>query len=168
MVSGKKCGVRLVHALGHAADLHRMCVVNQIGPKSAARSLGLPPAQVKGAVRLLKSLPQLPSPERLALVVQRDYGLDDDDVGEMFGRSGRWSALVRSRAVELRDREPIAERLEWLEDGLQPDHPSPLEIRARALAVRLARPPARQPEVLMGVTGFQWSDDLNEFFPVCG
>ena len=167
MVTGKSCGIRLRHALGCAGELWRMSLVNKIVAQAVSRSLDLPRSQVRGAIRLLQSLPRLPSPERLALVVQRDYGLDDDDVGEMFGRSGQWSAWVRSQAAELRASEPIDERLEWLEEGLQPDHPTPREIQARALAIRLSRRPERVVAFPMGATAFTWSRSLNAFLPVC-
>lgn len=138
MASGSDCGFRLRHALGCAEDVWRMCVINHLPAVLAARTLGLHAEQVQGSVRLLKSLPSRPSDERLALVVLKDPGLDDDDVAEIFDRSTRWVAAVRNHADELRTLEPIQPSLEWLESGLQEDDPSPDEILARSMAIRLS------------------------------
>jgi hypothetical protein len=74
----------------------------------------------------------------LALVVMRDYGMDNRDIAEIFGRSPRWARLVRERAVELREAEPIREELEYLDDGLQQGDPTPMEILEQAEALRVA------------------------------
>ena len=130
--------IRLQHSLAFADDLHRRVVINQESATVVAMSLGLDIQQAKGACRLLRSLPVKPSPERLALVVMRDYGLDNRDIAEIFGRSTRWASLVRERAVELREAEPIRWDLEYLDDGLQPGDPTPTEILEQAEALRVA------------------------------
>lgn len=150
--------VRLRHALAFAADLRRMCVVNQEPAYAAARKLGLDEEQTAGAVRLLRQRPTL-SPERAALVAMRDPGLDDADIAEMFGRSKRWAALVREHAAELREVEPIPEDLEYLDAGLQKGDPSPEEIRERALALRMTPSRLRAPESKQSIRTYSWTNN---------
>jgi hypothetical protein len=143
---------QLRHALAFASDLHRRCIVNKQTAVQAARKLGLDPQQVQGVVRLLGSIKYVPTFERLALVAQRDYGLDDEDIGEIFGRTPEWSADVRRRAKAIRRAEPIDSRYEWLEPDLQPGIPTPEEIAERAAALRQDAPPAP-----VGIKQFAWS-----------
>jgi hypothetical protein len=131
-------GIRLRHALAHAADLHRMCLINCEPAARAAKALGLCQEQTQGAVRLLRNLKYRPSPERLALVVMRDWGLDDDDIAEIFGRSRRWATTVRLMANELRAAQPIPEELEYLDCGLQRGDLSPAQLYERAAELRAA------------------------------
>ena len=49
------------------------------------------------------------SPERLALVVMRDWGLEDEDIGEIFSRPTEWATAVRANAERIKAREPIKE-----------------------------------------------------------
>jgi len=135
---GVDAEIRLQHSLAFADELHRRVVINQESATVVAMSLGLDIQQTKGACRLLRSLPVKPSPERLALVVMRDYGMDNRDIAEIFGRSPCWARLVRERAVELREAEPIREELEYLGDGLQQGDPTPIEILEQAEALRMA------------------------------
>lgn len=143
---------QLRHALAFASDLHRRCLVNKETSVQAARKLRLDPQQVKGVVRLLASIKYVPTFERLALVAQRDYGLDDEDIGEIFGRTPEWSADVRLRAKAIRRAEPIDSRYEWLEPDLQPGIPTPDEIAERVAAVR-----KDVPSEPVGIKQFAWS-----------
>jgi hypothetical protein len=127
-VAGEGCGIRLRHSLAFGPVLWRRCRINQESADRVARDLGLEVGQVRGSVRLLKTVSRLPSPERLALVVMRDPGLDDSDIAEMFGRSERWALLVRAQADAIRLEEPLPEKAEWIDDGMQPDYPTPGEI----------------------------------------
>ena len=129
---GDGCGIRLRHSLAFGPVLWRRCRINQESADHVARGLGLEVGQVRGSVRLLKTVSRLPSPERLALVVMRDPGLDDADIAEIFGRSERWALLVRAQADEIRKEARIPEQAEWIDDGLQPDDPTPDEIMDRA------------------------------------
>jgi hypothetical protein len=149
---GADCGIRLKHALAFADDLRRRVMVNKESAKAVAKSLGVPQHQTQGAVRLLRSLRYRPSPERLALVVMRDYGLDNRDIAEIFGRSVRWATLVRINADEIRKAEPIRYELEFLDDGLRPGDPPPDELLDRAEAIRVSglmrsRPPSHRREL---------------------
>lgn len=136
MVGFGGCGMRLRHALAHAADLRRICLINDLPADHAARTLNLRVGQTRGAVRLLRALPYLPSPERLALVVMRDWGMEDEDIAEMFDRSVSWAACVRASADRLRREQYIPEDMEYLDSGLQPGDPSPQELYARVAELR--------------------------------
>jgi len=133
-----RCCEPLRHALGFADDLRRRCLVNREGVKAVARKLGVDEGQAVGAVRLLRHGRY--SPERLALVVMLDPGMDDADIAEIFGRSERWARVVRSKAEEIRAEEPIPERLEWVDPGLQPQDPTPEQIAERAAELRAKAP----------------------------
>jgi hypothetical protein len=116
-----------------AKELHRRCVTNRETPSRVAEKIGLEPSQVVGVVKILRACRSIPSDERLAVVAMLDPGLDDEDIGEIFGRSTRWASVVRSQADEIRKEEYIPSQLEWLDDGLQPDYPSPAEIAVAVL-----------------------------------
>lgn len=133
----------LRHALAFASVLHRRCLVNKETAVQVARQLGLDTQQTQGVVRLLTSIKYVPTFERLALIAQRDYGLDDEDIGEMFGRTPEWSAEVRLNAKKIRRAEPIEERFEWLTSDLTANDPTPDEIARRAAEVRGPQPMER-------------------------
>jgi hypothetical protein len=132
---GNVSGGRLVHALASAADLHRRCVVNGETIKPVAESMGLDSEQAVGVVRLVRSHWPL-SPERLALIAMKDWGLEDADIAEIFNRSERWARIVRAQADEIRAEEPVDPRLEYLDSGLQEGDPSPEELWAHARELR--------------------------------
>jgi hypothetical protein len=166
-LSGQGCVDGLRHALAFAAELRHRVIVNNESLKRVAQSLGLDYAQVKGVVRLLRKTPSSISDERLALVLMKDPGMTNADVAEVFGRPIRWAQLVRRRAQELREAEPIEESLEWIDDGLQPDYPMPDEIARRAKEVREMNPlggrdTANRP---YGIRQFHWRQD-GAFIPV--
>lgn len=133
------CGIVLRHSLAEANDLWRMCVINKLTVRVAARELSLEQGQAEGVVRLLRKVGHVPSPERLALVAMRDPGFNNEDIAEMFRRTPKWAGMVRMHAQELRDAEPIPESCEYLDEGLQPGDPSPEEIYQRAAELRAAR-----------------------------
>lgn len=138
MATGGDCGVVLRHSLAYAPLLWRMCIVNRVTARNAAKHLNMESEQVLGAVRLLRAVGKVPSPERLALVVSRDWGLEDEDIAEIFGRSVRWAKVVREQADQIKAEEPIPEELEFLDCGLQPDDVSPTELYERAAELRAA------------------------------
>ena len=138
MVSFDGCGIELRHSLAYAQTLWDRCVIRRQPALKLARELGLNTEQVQGAVRLLREVNRVPSPERLALVVMRDWGLDDADIGEIFGRSTRWATVVRAMADEIRAEEPIPEDCEYLECGLQADDVPPEELYKRVAELREA------------------------------
>lgn len=152
--AGSSVGLR--HALAFASELHRRVVINKEHPKRVARSLELDHKQVVGVARLLRAVPTL-SPERAALIVMRDPGLDDSDIAEIFGRSRQWARVVRERGPEIRVAEPVPERLEWFEGGPQKDDPTPEEISARAAELRRTPNRVRAPESRHGIPTYQWN-----------
>lgn len=161
--------VVLRHALAHADELHRRCVVNGESAVAVAKSLGLDPEQTRGSVRLIKKMGVL-SQERLALVVMRDWGLEDEDIGEIFSRPTEWATAVRENAERIKAREPIPERLEYTDCGLQPEDVSPQELYKRAAELRAAgviqgsMEGARRSPVCMHVYSY-WNDHA---FVYCG
>jgi hypothetical protein len=163
MVTGNAGSIGLRHALAFAADLRRRVLVNKESAKVVAMSLGLDIQQTKGACRLLKSLQYRPSPERLALVVMRDHGLDNEDIAEIFGRSPRWAYLVRENADELRELEPIPWELECLDDGVQPGDPTPDELYKLAAEIRSQRVDGRRRMTDLEFPALSWRG--NAFIP---
>lgn len=157
-------GRGLRHALAFVHTLHRRCVINQESVPRVAMQLGLEYAQVAGVVRLLKSIRFIPSFERLALIAQRDPGLDDDDIAEIFGTIPEWSAEVRERAADIRAHEHIPAKCEVLteEDFLS------AEVAARLTDVRRTRVvPARGMEARTGnIKAYSWSRSRASFFQI--
>lgn len=131
--------------------------MNRETPSRVAEQIGLEISQVVGVVRILRSCESIPSDERLAVVAMLDPGLEDEDIAEIFGRSPRWASVVRSQADEIRQEEYIPSQLEWLDDGLQPDYPSPAEIASAVLDLHASGRFAgvRMPRV--EVTALSWS-----------
>lgn len=166
-LGGQGCVDGLRHALAFAAELRQRVIVNNESMKRVARSLGLDYPQVKGVVRLLRRTSPSISDERLALVLMKDPGMEDADVAEIFGRPIRWAQLVRLRAQELREAEPIEESLEWIDDGLQPGYPTPDEIARRAMEVRAMNPLGGRDTKNRpyGIRQYHWSQD-GAFIPV--
>jgi hypothetical protein len=134
---GGVSGGRLRHALAFAKEIHAECVIQHRTVRRLAKRLRLDPEQCVGVLRIVRKHWPV-SPERLAVIAMKDWGLDDNDIGEMFSRSPRWAAVVRSQADEIRAEEFIEPRLEYLDAGLQPGDPSPDEIRQRAAELRAA------------------------------
>lgn len=154
----------LRHALGCAADVRRRCLVNREPAERVAKDTGLSKTQVQGAVRLLASGRY--SPERLACVVMLDWGMEDEDIAEIFNRSVRWARVVRSQAEEIRKAEPIPADLEYLDGGLGPEDPSPAEIAARCKEVlALRRTPPRSDAYRPGIRAYSWRGDRASFIP---
>lgn len=153
--AGSSAGLR--HALGYADEIARRCAGKKESAKDVARSLGLDAEQTQGVARLMRARPHL-SPERLALVAMRDWGLDDADIAEIFGRSDRWAAVVRAQADEIRAEEPIPEHLEYLDSGLQPGDPSPVEISERAKGLRVVHG-CRKDAIRGAIRMFAWRNN---------
>jgi hypothetical protein len=164
LVSGNDCGLGSVHPLAFAGQLYHRVIVNQEQTTRVARQLGLDPEVCRGVVRLLKACGKFPSCERLAVICQLDQGLDDTDVGEVFGRTAEWSADVRRRTAAIREAEPIEARLEWYDEGLKPFDPTPAEILQRALEVRSNRGMDRKPTP--GIKAFAWRPRAASFIQI--
>lgn len=153
----------LRHALGFASELRRRCVNGNEPAYMFAEDKQLWANQVEGAIRLLRNGNW--SPERLACVVMLDPGFDDRDVAEIFGRSVRWARVVRAQRDEICAEEQIPDNLQWIDDGLQPDYPSPEEIARRAAELRASRPRAfmERAESPYEVPEYAWRDTHAKF-----
>lgn len=142
----------LRHALAFAGDIYRRCVRNKEPAWKVAKSLQLDDEQVQAAASLLRKCNRVPSDERLALVVMKDRGLDDDDVAEMFSRSRRWAEVVRQQADAIKAEEQIDDTFyPWVFD----DDPPPEEILEMAKQFRVHGGRGRSPRVA-GVRQVWW------------
>lgn len=139
MGSGSDCGIVLRHPLACAEELHRRCVINGQSASRAGRAMGFDPGICKGVIRLIRAV-GMPSPERRAVICMMDWGLENADIAEMFGRTERWARLVREQKEEIREAEYIPAHLEYIDPGLQPSDPDPVELHRRAAEVRARRP----------------------------
>lgn len=148
-------GKGLRHSLAFVHTLHRRCVINKESVLRVAIQLSLDHEQAKGVVRLLKAISYIPSFERLALIAQRDPGLDDNDIGEMFGKTPEWSASVRERAADLRLHEHIPMKSEILTE----EDFCGIDLDAMAEEAKALRPLAgRQmlPNRMGNIRCYQW------------
>ena len=166
-VSGGGCGIRLRHACAHAAEVYRRVIINKETIARVACSLDLERKQTEGVFRIVRHCGGAPSPERMAAIAMKDWGLEDADIAEMFGRSERWASVVRSRSEELRAEEPIPEHLEYLDVGLCPGDPSPDELQTRVAELRgtgviKGLTPTRRP----GLRAYIWNGASHAFFPI--
>lgn len=154
------------HALGFVDEIRRRCVVNKEAACRVASDLDLCPRQTAGVVNLLKAGQW--SPERLACIVMLDWGMEDEDIAQIFGRSVKWAQVVRSQADEIRAEETVPEGLQWLDDGLQPTDPSPSEIASRAAELRAGRSRAfmERAESPVEVSVFAWRETNGTFVPI--
>lgn len=153
------------HALGFAGDITRRCVVNGETARKVADDLDLDERQVCGAVRIFRMGKF--SPERLACVVMRDWGMDDEDIAEIFGRSVRWARIVREQQDEIRQEEKMPAWMEYLDEGLQRGDPSPAEIARRAKELRgRDLVPGRREEFRPGIRCYSRSENNGAFIPV--
>jgi hypothetical protein len=167
MVSGIGPGGKLRHGLAMAEEIHRSVNINQEPCISVGRRLGLRHLQVQGVARMTRKLNRIPSPERLALVVMLDSGLDDSDVAEMFNRSVRWAQLVRSQSLAIRSEDFIPESLEWLDPDFQRDDPTVDEIYRRAAELRdESKGPVGKTRVRWQMPQYLWNSKNGTFLPV--
>jgi hypothetical protein len=166
-VFGGGCGIQLRHACAHAAEVYRRCMINKETIARVAHSLDLDMMQTEGVFRIVRHCGGAPSPERMAVIAMKDWGLDDSDIAEMFDRSERWAALCREQAAEIRESEPIPESLEYLDVGLCPGDPSPAELQTRVAELRgtgviKGLTPTRRP----GLRAYLWNGASHAFFPI--
>lgn len=164
LISGGDCGLSSTHPLAFAGQLWHRVIVNHERVARVAKQLGLCPEVCRGVLRILRAVGKVPSRERLAVICQLDPGYSDRDVGEVFGESAEWSASVRRHAALIREAEPIAQNLEWYDDGLKPFDPTPDEILQRALEVRSNRGLERKPSP--GIRAFRWRPRAASFVQI--
>ncbi len=162
--SGGGSGFVLRHPLAYAAVLKRRCLVNRERVERVAKQLQLDFQQSKGVVRLLASITYVPTFERLAVIAQRDPGLDDEDIGEMFGRTPEWSAQVRQHTDMIREAEYIPAAMELIDPELI--GPSEEEIAERAKEVRAQAKGAVWASARSGIRHFVWRQRSASFIQV--
>lgn len=153
------------HACGFADEIRRRCVEGSEPAVRIAEEFDLDQRQVCGVVKILKYGRY--SPERLACVVMRDWGMDDEDIAVIFKRSVKWARIVREQQDEIRQEEPMPAWMEYTDEGLQIDDPSPEEIARRAKEARgIGLVPSKCESYRAGIRSFSWRGDYATFFPV--
>lgn len=159
----------LRHALAFAPEIRRDILVNHMAVLRFAAKYGLERDQVQYAVNLLRWATKTKatlSPERLALIVMQDPDFNDEDVGEIFGRSTRWAQLVREQAAEIKAEQPIPPELDRSDAFLWPQSighdEREAETRARLVASgNRDRPQYPRPVLIRNYT---WCD--HAFIPL--
>lgn len=138
---GYGCETPLRHALGFGVTLHRRCVINREDARVVAKEMGLFHSQVRSVVRLLTGMKIQPSRERMAVIAMSDWGLTDQDIGEIFLTTTDWAEDCRWRKQEIAAAEPIPAYL--LDEVLQTTDPCPRDLYAMARQLRSERPVGR-------------------------
>lgn len=124
-------------ALACAAEIHRRVLVNREPGRKVASSLGVEKKTLDGVLRILRAYHGVPSDERMAVAAMIVPDVTDADIAAWFGRSEEWAAACRRHARRLRSREQFPLHLEYLDDGYQPEDPSPAEILLQAQQIRM-------------------------------
>lgn len=138
---GKEPGLRrLDHCLGFVRELHRRCVVNGEGVWHVAEQCEQSTAAFNNIVFMLRTIGRLPSDERLACIAMQDPGLDDEDIGDIFGRTTRWARAVRAARDDIEVADFIPAQLTWFAGHITRCDPTPEEIRERCAAALALRP----------------------------
>lgn len=138
------------HCLARAADIRRDCVVNGITAATWAARHDFDVEQVRAARAVVVAAGRAPSPEACAALAMLDYGLDDSDIAEMFGRSERWATTVRGQRLEILEEEGIKPSFEqWMMDG----DPTPEEINRMKWRSCARKSPASEPRTNLSEPG---------------
>ena len=159
------------HALACAAVIWRRVLINRESGRKVASSLGVEKKTLDGVVRILRAYRGVPSDERLAVAAMIVPDVTDADIAAWFGRSDEWAAACRLHASRLRSREQFPLHLEYLDDGYQPEDPSPAEILFRAQQIRTGggrRHPSGHDNpraALPGIRSYAWSAKRASFLP---
>lgn len=101
-----------------------------------AADLGINRTSVHRMYLICKTLKRCPSQRRLALCVMRHPDISDEEIADLFGRNLEWVAEVRRNAYAIEQAEKFPQHLEWLDDGVHPDDPTPDEIAAECALLR--------------------------------
>lgn len=164
----------LRHCVAGSGDLHRRCVIGDEAPTLWAKRNRYRWRQVSAVLRLVTNV-GVPSIERRAAILMRDWGLADEDISEMLAMPEPTVAWVRANVEEVRAREPIPLRLEMAVAEVEMDDPDPDELERRKAVVRDARgttkTPARRGEIGVydirtpGLRTFTWNGSSCAFIP---
>lgn len=141
--------------------------MNNEGILHVCRELDICWEQSRGVVRMICHLRGVPSRQRLMAAAMRDWGLEDEDIAEMFCcpiSEVRW---VREFIDEVRKAEPIPDDIEMQCAWMLPDDPPPEVIAQRARDIRAARPEEPPPKVeRVEIRQFGWHGGQHAFLPV--
>ena len=85
---------------------------------------------------IFRALGGPPSQERMCVCVMLHPDLTDEMIADMFGRNVRWVQSVRDRIDQIREREPFAPHLEYLDEGFRHGDPTPAEIAAAVREIK--------------------------------
>lgn len=154
---------RLVHAAGFAGDLRRRVIVNGESSRKVADDMSLEWGQVNGICKILRYRFNV-SPERLAICVMWDPGMEDCDIAEIFGRSLKWASIVRAQRDEIRAEEYLPSCLEWPDPDCQPEDPTPEQIRDRAAELRAMTKVPRRDGYVPGIRVYRGTDRRHAVF----
>jgi len=158
----------LRHAWAFAGEIKRRVLTNRESLISVCRELDVPWEQGRGVYRVLRHLKRVPSLQRRIACVMRDWGLNDDDISEMFAIDKSAVRWVREFVDVIREREPIPEEAEAESAWLLPDDPPPDELYRRAAELRANRPhvEGKSPRFASGIRQFTWHGGQHAFVPV--
>lgn len=160
-------GVGLRHALAFAGTLRRRCAINSESILDVCRELDICWEQAVGVVRMVRHLRCVPSMRRLVAAAMRDWGLDDDDLAEMFGLTPEAVSAVRENVAAIRAAEPVPDEIEMQCAWMLPDDPPPEVIAQRAREIREARPEQPAPKVRrVEAQDFAWNGVQHAIFSV--
>lgn len=165
-------GPGLRHALAFASELKRRCWTNNEVLLHVCRDLDICWEQAKGVMQMIARRVRanqraVPSRQRLIAAAMRDWGLDDEDIAEMFSCPISEVCWVREFIDEIRRAEPIPDEVEMQCAWMLPDDPPPDVLAHRARDIRAARPEETPPKMRrVAIRQFVWHGGQHAFLPV--
>jgi hypothetical protein len=143
-------------------------VVNYESLISVCRDLDVSWEQGRGVYRIVRSLNGVPSLERRIACAMRDWGLDNDDLAEMFSVDVSAVRWVREFIDVIREREPIPDCMERESAWLLPDDPPPDELYRRAAEIRANRThvEGKSPRFASGIRHYTWDGSRHAFLSI--
>lgn len=124
------------HCLGFVREIHHRVVINGEGVQRVAYQCDQSETAFESIVRILEHCKGCPSDERLACIAMNDPTLNDEDIGDIFGRTTLWAGEVRDRRAAHESAEPIPESLCWFKGHITTSDLMPEEIRHRCAKVQ--------------------------------
>lgn len=160
-------GPGLRHALAFASELKRRCWINHEAIFHVCRELDICWEQGRGVVRMIDHLQGVPSRQRLIAAAMRDWGLDDEDIAEMFSCPVSEVMCVRESIDAVRRAERIPADIEMQCAWMLPDDPPPDVLAQRARDIRAARPDESVPKVRnASIRTYGWHGGQRAIFPI--
>lgn len=128
----------LRHCVAGCTDLFARCVQGKESLESWSRRNNYDWTQAVAVWRMVSQV-KVPSIDRRAAILMRDWGLEDEDISEMLAMPEDRVAWVRANQDEVRAREVIPFNLEMAVAQIDPEDPPPEELYARARSLRESR-----------------------------